>query len=172
LLNSSRCLDAYVRLDVVSAQGECLARLQIARFDCFLEPNYSACLVSLSADNSHRLGRVGNSDSLEMIPLWAPASAPLSLEVNPERAACWSVPDDLPDGPWWIIGRDGDWARFRPLLWVASNRNTTIADENNTSLLVAAIREPDREQRELLLVRVLQELEKILIILIGQDSLI
>ncbi|MEY3760121.1 MAG: hypothetical protein RIR39_1612 [Pseudomonadota bacterium] len=159
LLNSSRCLDAFVRLDVTSVQGECLARIQIARFDCFLEPDYSACLVSLSSDNIYRLG-VGWQQRihLEMIPLWAPASTPLLLEVNPERDACWSVPDDLPDGPWWIIGRDGDWARFRPLLWVANNKSLTMAEDTNISRLVAAIRESEREQREWLLVEVLQEL--------------
>ena len=56
LLSSSRHLDAFVQLNVTSLQGKCLARIHIARFDCFLEPNYSACLVSLSSDTISRLG--------------------------------------------------------------------------------------------------------------------
>lgn len=159
LLNSSRCLDARVRLEIISAQGECLACLQIARFDCSFEPNYSACLVSLSADDTHRLGDGWQQRlRLEMIPLWAPASAPLSLEVNVERTGCWNVPDNLPDGPWWIIGRDGDWGRFRPLLWVISKVGATITEETDRSKLVTAIRTSDCELRELLLTEALQEL--------------
>jgi len=159
LLSSSRHLDAFVQLNVTSLQGKCLARIHIARFDCFLEPNYSACLVSLSSDTISRLGAGWQQQiHLEMIPLWAPASPPLRLEVNPERDACWSVPDDLPDGPWWIIGRDGDWARFRPLLWVVRNRSLTSAVDTNISKLVVAIRESERNQREVLLMAVLKEL--------------
>ena len=159
LLNSSRSLDAYVRLDIASAQGECFARLQIARFDCFIEPNYPAGLVSLSADNLHRLGGDWQHRiRLEMIPLWSPASLPQSLEVNSERDACWNVPDNLQVGPWWIVGRDGDWARFRPLLWVVTNRDIAVTEEISTSMLAAAIREANVEQRNILLADVLQEL--------------
>jgi hypothetical protein len=159
LLNSSRSLDARVRLEVSSTQGECLAHLQIARFDCFLEPNYPACQVSLSAENLSRLGvdwqqRV----RLEMFPLWSPSSPPRLLAVNPERVACWNVPDNLEPGPWWIVGRDGDWPRFRPLLWVVTNRDATVAEEKNNSALVAAIREPNPEQRNILFTELLKQL--------------
>jgi len=159
LLNSSRSLDAHVQLDVTSAQGECLARLRIARFDCFIEPNYPAYQISLTADNLTRLGSDWQQRvRLEMIPLWSPSSPSQSLEVNSERDDCWNVPDNLQSGLWWIIGRDGDWVRFRPLLWVVSNRDTTVADQKNDSMLAAAICEPNAEQRAILLAEVLQEL--------------
>ncbi len=159
LLNSSRSLDAHVQLDVSSAQGECLARLRIARFDCFIEPNYPAYQISLSADNLTRLGSDWQQRvRLEMIPLWSPSSPPQGLEVNSERDACWTVPNNLQSGPWWIIGRDGDWARFRPLLWVVSNRDTMVAEQLNDSMLASAICEPCSEQRAILLAEVLQAL--------------
>ena len=93
-----------------------------------------------------------------MIPLWSPNRPPQSLEVNSEHDACWNVPDNLQAGPWWIICRDGDWARFRPLLWVVTNRDATINEEDINSALVVAIRESNAEQRDILLTDVLQEL--------------
>src|SRR5438445_8860057 len=34
------------------------------------------------------------------------------------RASAWQISDGLEPGPWWVLGMDGDWARFCPLLWV------------------------------------------------------
>jgi hypothetical protein len=124
-----------------------------------LSPNYPACQVSLSADTLSRLGADWQQRvHLEMFPLWSPSNPPQSLDVNPEHIACWNVPECLQPGPWWIVGREGDWARFRPLLWVIKNRDATFAEVESTSALVAAIRESNAERREILLAEVLQEL--------------
>jgi hypothetical protein len=159
LLNSSRSLDAFIQLDVSTTKGECLARLQIARFDSSFKPNYPAYHVGLSDDTLHRLDPDWQQRvRLEMFPLWSPNSPPLSLDVNPEHFACWNVPTGLPSGPWWIIGRDSDWARFRPLLWIVNNRDATDTEAENNSPLVAAIREANGGQREIMLSQMLQEL--------------
>lgn len=159
LLNSSRSLDAYVRIEISSTQGECLTLLRIARFDCFIEPNHPACQVSLSTDSLNRLGTDWQHRiQLEMFPLWSPNSSPRLLDINPEHVASWNVPDNLEPGPWWIVGRDGEWTRFRPLLWVVKNWDTTVAESQNNSALVTAIRESDVGQRNILLSELLQEL--------------
>ena len=159
LLNSSRSIDAYVRLEVSTKNSESLARLQIARFDCILEPNRLCNFVFFSSEVIDRIGEDWEQRvRLEMIPLWEPTSPPRILETNSERIACWNIPDDLEPGPWWIIGRDGNWPRFRPLLWGVKNHELLNENGENTSALVAAIRESKPDQREILLNELLLEL--------------
>jgi hypothetical protein len=38
--------------------------------------------------------------------------------IRDEAASAWPIPEGLESGPWWVLGMDGDWARFRPLLWI------------------------------------------------------
>jgi hypothetical protein len=159
LLNSGRNLDDIVRLEITSTKGECLTRLQITRFDCLLNANYPAGHIHLPAENLSKLGEDWQQRvKLEMFPLWSPSAQPIQLEVNPELIACWNVPADLMPGPWWIIGRDGDWARFRPILWSLQGNNYTDIRAQPTSSLAEAIREPDHDRRETLLGKLLGEL--------------
>jgi hypothetical protein len=51
-----------------------------------------------------------------MIRLWQPSAAAVSLLPVEQAAAIWQIPPDLEPGPWWVIAREGQWARFRPLL--------------------------------------------------------
>ncbi|NJA07818.1 hypothetical protein HC024_19090 [Methylococcaceae bacterium WWC4] len=155
LLSSSRSLDALVRLQISTSQGETLARLNIARFDCFLEPNFPAQQVRLSTTSFEKIGQIGLQNiRIEMFPLWNPKEQPIALEQNAERADSWNLPDRLTSGPWWIIGRDGDWARFRPILWSIRGDNVSASESN----LEASIREPNATLREETLAAVLQQL--------------
>ncbi|WP_341326861.1 STY4851/ECs_5259 family protein [Methylotuvimicrobium sp. KM2] len=155
LLNSSRSLDALVRLEITTPKGETLARINIARFDCFIDPNFPAYQVRLSSATLEKIGQNGLKQThMEMLPLWSPKDTPISLEANPEHIACWNLPDQLTPGPWWIIGRDGDWARFRPILWSISGDNTSESE----SKLESSIRESNKVLREQALEEVLQHL--------------
>jgi len=155
LLSSSRSLDALVRLQVSTSQGETLARLDIARFDCFLEPNFAAHQVRLSTATFEKIGQLGLQHiHLEMFPLWNPKEQPIPLGPNTEQTACWNLPDQLAAGPWWIIARDGDWARFRPILWSIRGETVSVPE----SKLEASIRESNAMLREEALKEVLQHL--------------
>jgi hypothetical protein len=90
-----------------------------------------------------------------MFPLWSPKDRAVPLVINLEQFACWSVPNNLEAGTWWIVARDGDWARFRPLLWSVKNEISNITYESE---LVTAIRESNHDRREILLHDVLKKL--------------
>jgi hypothetical protein len=155
LLNSSRKLDAYVSVKITSSQGDCLAIIQIARFDCVVQSNFSGYQVYLPCETITRLGDDWQQRvTVEMFPLWSPKDKSL-LESNSEQLACWNVPDNLESGTWWIVAKDGNWARFRPLLWGVKNE---IPNHGHDSELVMAIREDNNQQREILLHDVLKAL--------------
>ncbi len=147
LLTSNRDLDAQVRLIIETTQGQHLARLRVTRFDALIEPDRTAGMVRIPEQVLARLGVEWKSRiRLEIIRLWAPAEPPVILSASPNYAACWEVPADLEPGPWWIVGRDGNWARFRPLLWVASGDDASVESDNGS--LASAIRESNSERRE------------------------
>ncbi|MCC8993910.1 MAG: STY4851/ECs_5259 family protein [Candidatus Contendobacter sp.] len=158
LLAGSRDLEAQVRLLVKTGQGERLAHLRIARFDAVIEPDREAGLMRISADSLTRLEAGWETRiRLETFPLWQPGSVPVALSASPNQPGCWEIPADLPTGPWWIVGRDGDWMRFRPLLWmVATGETPVVAD----SALAAAVCESDPAQRQQKLDALLTELRQ------------
>jgi hypothetical protein len=157
LLASSRDLEAQVRLEVETTQGERLAWLRVTRFDALIEPDRAASVVRIPEESLARLGQDWESRvRVEMIRLWKPAETPVVLQPKPDQPAGWEIPVDLQPGPWWVVGRDGDWTRFRPLLWNVATPDQP--DEPADSALVAAIREPDAEQRQVALDALLAEL--------------
>ncbi len=157
LLASSRDLDAQVRLIVETTQGERLARIRVSRSDVMIEPNRAAGLVCIPEESLTRLGPEWKTRvQLRMIRLWAPADPPVVPQTGPNQTACWEVPPDLDPGPWWVVGRDGDWTRFRPLLWIATTNGTPAEDEYG--VLAGAIRESDPERRDQRLNAVLEAL--------------
>jgi hypothetical protein len=157
LLASSRDLEAQVRLIIETTQGERLASLRVTRFDAMLEPDRTTGVVQIPAPVLARLGAGWEMRiRLEMIQLWAPAQPPVDLSTHLETTACWKIPTDLEPGPWWIIGRDGDWTRFRPRLWVVGTGDAPA--EGSDDSLAGAIQDPDPEQRRQKLDSVLTEL--------------
>lgn len=157
LLASNRDLDAQVRLIVETTQGERLVRMRVSRFDVVIEPNRAAGLICISEESLARLGPEWKTRvQLRMIRLWAPADPPVVPQTSSNQTACWEVPPDLDPGPWWVVGRDGDWTRFRPLLWVAATDEAPAEDEYGS--LAGATRESDPERRDQRLNAVLEAL--------------
>jgi len=56
----------------------------------------------------------------------------------------WQIPEELEPGPWWVLGMDGDWARFRPLLWMVQGEKARAEE----SELMQAIHAPVRATRQ------------------------
>jgi hypothetical protein len=156
LLASSDDPDARIRLSVKSSQQP-MARVVVTRFDVTLDPVYETSHVYVGAQAQARLGDGWQQRvSLAMLPLWDPGAELRPLERCSEDPACWTVPDDLAAGPWWVIARDGQWARFRPLLWVIDDPEGESATADST--LAGAIRESIPEARHLRLSDVLTQL--------------
>lgn len=141
------------------ATGLELARINVARYDLLFEPERSMGHVILPAEAVARLG-VDWEDrvSVEMFPLWDldQSRRLLSRDEGAEGVA-WTVPADLEPGPWWIVGRDGGWARFRPLLWTVATPEEERGG-NRLSPLSLAVRESDPERRESMMDNVVMEL--------------
>ena len=152
-------LEAQVRLMIETLQGERLASIRVARFDAVIEPDREAGIARISADSLTRLGLGWETRvRLETFPLWQPGTAPVVLPTSLDQPASWQIPADLAPGPWWIVGRDGDWMRFRPLLWVVATEEVLIDVVASDSALAAAVRESDLESRQQKLDALLTEL--------------
>ncbi|MBB1089755.1 hypothetical protein HUU61_00480 [Rhodopseudomonas palustris] len=147
LLATTGELDAHVTVTVETGRGERLARLLVTRFDCHLQPDRSSNQVFVPVEQRGRFGDDGATRlDCQMIPLWAPAREPIPLTRAAENDWHWTLPAQLEAGPWWILGVDGDWARFRPLLWTVFS-DAPSDDVDHASALAAAIRAANREQR-------------------------
>jgi hypothetical protein len=137
-------LDAVVTLEIVDWDGHALAHLEVAQFDVALEPDQEQDRVVLPSTSLERLEDGWEERiTVKLLPLWDPLTAPIDL-VRDEAAMAWRVPDGLATGPWWVLGWDGDWARFRPLLWVVRGEQSLA----EVSELMQAIHEPLRETRQ------------------------
>ena len=137
-------LDAVVILEVVDWAGHILASLEVAQFDVALEPDRMQNQVVLSQSNLARLNDGWEERlTVKMLPLWAPATEPTDL-IRDQTASAWQIPEGLASGPWWVLGMDGDWARFRPLLWVVQG-GKAVAEESE---LMQAIHEPEKMTRQ------------------------
>jgi hypothetical protein len=160
LLASGGALEDQVRLIVETGSGRRLAQVKVARFDAWIEPDRDRGSVGLPEEIVARLDagwrervRVG------MIPLWERTALPIELLQCADGAASWAIPDGLEPGPWWVLARDGDWCRFRPLLWsVAPTSTTEASHEPVPSALAAAVREPHPKVRAAAIERVLVRL--------------
>lgn len=157
LLASSGALEDRVRLSVETGTGQRLARVHVSRFDALLEPDRERQAARLPETVQARLGvgRVGRL-SVAMLPLWQPEAEPVVLTPAADDPDAWPIPEGLPPGPWWIVARDGDWARFRPLLWSIPARDEMT--EPPCSRLAEAIRVYDPARRIALIEGALAEL--------------
>lgn len=153
-------LDAYARLDILDGQEQRLNRLEIARFDVALKPDADRTCVYFDApwllqeggDWRERL-------HVQMLSLWDPGADAVPLQpavIEQDEYPKWSIPSDLEAGPWWVMGLDGDWARFRPLLWTVSGE----ADPCDCPL-AEAIRISDAQERRQKLDNLMDSLSKL-----------
>ena len=121
-------LDALVTLEIVDWQGHALACLEVAQFDVLLEPDRTQNQVVLPSTSLERLNDGWEEHiTVKMLPLWEPSTTPINL-VRDEGTSTWRIPEELTPGPWWVLGYDGDWARFRPLLWVVQGDKALAED--------------------------------------------
>ncbi|WP_020561145.1 STY4851/ECs_5259 family protein [Thiofilum flexile] len=150
LLASTHIRDISVQIQIISG-GQCLATVNVARFDVEMQPDREQSCVSINTESLQRLGDGWQSRIyLEMIPLWNPNHEPILLTKVEGPHSIWNIPTDLPPGPWWIIGRDGNWARFRPLLWTVRNleEETVTPTEEGSLPLEVIIKTADADQRK------------------------
>lgn len=145
---SSLDLDSKIHLRVTTKFGQKLASIDVTRFDCWLSPDRETQTVSIPKSQHSRLDEGWHTRiRCEMLRLWKPASEPVQLAPEPNPPGHWTIPEDLEPGPWWVIGYDGDWARFRPLLWtVQADENAAQPDDELK--LEGIIRDPNRARRE------------------------
>ncbi|MBF0186103.1 MAG: hypothetical protein HQM06_17175 [Magnetococcales bacterium] len=137
-------LDDRVKLTVEPSSGQRWATVEIGHFD--LHVARQSDLLWLQKEITDRLGAGWEHRvRMEMIPLWRPDDLPRQLPrvLNEEGSVAWLIPTKLAPGPWWIVGREGDWARFRPLLHTVGGVVQSSRDER----LEDAIREADPELR-------------------------
>lgn len=163
LLASTDNQDVSVTIKV-SCRQEHLTAVNVARFDVAMQPDYTKHLVAIGEKSVSRLGDDWDTRiQVEMIPLWSPMAEPIKLMKWGELQDTWEIPSNLESGPWWVIGRDGDWARFRPLLWnVRSDFSNRLELEDTNVSLKAAILEPNEEKRKVQLAQ--------LVITLGQNA--
>lgn len=160
LLSMTCKLDATACLEIHTLNGTVITKLDVARFDVEFIPDKDYRRVILPAGQVNCLEEDWqNRVTVKMIPLWNPSEkARELLKMCDEDLTAWQVPDDLRPGPWWILGCDGDWARFRPLLWVIPGEGETITDAStlNSSLAQAICSDNEsRPQRMIELVKTL-----------------
>jgi hypothetical protein len=143
----------------IHKNGQPIASLNVARFDISFERDEVERYVFITVDRIERLG-VNWEDRLQikMLPLWNPKAQPIVLDmVVKDGCFAWQIPDILEEGPWWILGYDGNWARFRPSLWYENSKSIHIEDNDyeteeyrfGPTTLTDAIREPNIPIRNL-----------------------
>ncbi|MGZ8217125.1 STY4851/ECs_5259 family protein [Methylomagnum sp.] len=147
LLAMTRKLDASAGVEIRD-RTRVAAKLKVARFDVEFQPDRDNCRVALSKTAVGRLEMDWQSRvTVKMIPLWNPGAEPTILcRDEEESVVAWQVPETLPPGPWWLLGCDGDWARFRPMLWMvhgAAEVATDTPDGFTVSSLIQAVCSPD-----------------------------
>lgn len=141
-------LDATARV-AISRLGIDYATLTVAQFDVCFIPDHLNNRILLTQDQAKLLeDGWENRVQLRLIKLWDPRCEPITLSRNTESGdIAWSIPEGLEPGPWWILGSDGNWARFRPHLWNVRS-DDPFQEESTERSLTAAIRVPDSEERK------------------------
>ena len=128
-LSMTNELDSAALLKIYK-NSEPLATLMVARFDMSFEQDRLERTVFFTTEKAERLG-VDWEDRLQvkMIPLWNPKAQVLNLNrVDKTGCFAWDIPENLDTGPWWILGYDGHWPRFRPSLWFEKSADS-VADD-------------------------------------------
>jgi hypothetical protein len=139
-------LDATADLELVDSEGNSAVEIEVGLFDWVFTPDYDNNLLSLPTTQIEQLGDDWEQRlAIRMMRLWKPEAPPIPLERYGSTIS-WIVPDGLEAGPWLVLGEDGNWPRFRPVLWRVDGEF-----EPCDSALVQAIRERDRSTRHELL---------------------
>ena len=138
LLSLTGDLDDIIELMISEQEGQPLAQIEVGLFDLQLEPDYANNKMSLPLSALDRADFDGGKRVvIRMVRMWAPSSEPVLLERS-GGVVDWTIPEGLDPGPWLVLGEDGDWPRFRPMLWTIAGE-----PEANESAMSHAIREAD-----------------------------
>jgi len=148
-------LDAKADLTIRDSQDSPLASLEAGLFELQFEPNYEGntlslpfhCIEQLEPDWNERI-------NIKMLKLWDPEATPRHL-TRCGATISWGIPKDLEAGPWLIVGEDGDWPRFRPVMWHIDGEV-----EPNKSPLIQAIVERSSSQRNILFIEQIKKLSQ------------
>jgi hypothetical protein len=158
MLALANSLDATAHL-TIEHTGQAYATLTVAQFDVCFTPDQINNRILLTMDQVNLLEEGWqNRIQVRLIKLWEPDCDPIPLSRNLESdEVAWDVPDMLEAGPWWILGLDGNWARFRPLLWRVTSEQL-IQEPLPERSLPSAIRISDQETRKTKIREVLSEM--------------
>lgn len=147
-------LNSYAILEVVDPAERSMARVEVGQFDLEWRADWDEQQIHLPEGFEDRLeGGWEERLSARMVPLSEPAEEPQILRKGGEPTQ-WVIPEGLAAGPWWVLGEDGDWARFRPMLWPIPGE-TPATD----SLLRNVILTEDPEERAVLLEKWVEEID-------------
>ncbi|KJR98716.1 MAG: hypothetical protein VR65_19575 [Desulfobulbaceae bacterium BRH_c16a] len=136
-------LDAVAELKILDIMERSLAAMEVGLFELVFIPDYASNLLTLPINCIEQLEKSWEQQlNIKMIKLWQPEAEPLLLKRSGASVA-WTVPEELEAGPWLVLGEEGDWPRFRPVLWRIDGEL-----EPSTSLLVQTICEQDRLTRQ------------------------
>jgi hypothetical protein len=153
LLSTAGRLEVVAVIGVFSRTQQLMARMIVRWYDLELMPDRPTRTVTLAPEMRHLMAAEGvEGCSLQMVHLTRPQHPPISLPLIEPENGVWQIPSELEIGPWWVLGREGRWSRFRPLLWSHWGRR---GSEESTPL-IEAIHEHDSELRERLLTAALK----------------
>ncbi len=146
-------LDAVGSIRILGQGGDVLAELRVGLFESWFVPDYDAGIIRLSEESLRDLGDEWPQRlRVSMMRLWDPDAEQVVLELT-GTGDSWEVPDRLEPGPWLVLGEDGDWPRFRPVLWNVAGEAAPGGGE-----LEQAIRQADADLRQRLMDELLQRL--------------
>lgn len=162
-LSMTNKLDSAALLKIYKGSG-LLASITVARFDISFEQDRLERCAYFTTDKAERLGPDWEDRlQVKMIPLWNPKAQTLNLNrVDIAGCFAWDIPENLDAGPWWILGYDGHWPRFRPSLWFEKSADRVpddfveLDEEGDEveyryapKVLSEAIREPNENIRKI-----------------------
>jgi hypothetical protein len=147
LLASSDDLDSRVTAQV-RCDHESVLSWQVARYALELTPDHAARQVALTAAALERWAACPGDAPLrlEMFPLWQPTAERVVLQAQADNGQVWSIPADLPAGPWWIVATAAGLS-LRPLLWTVHADGDSEAEGSPLETAIRTADAPLRQQR-------------------------
>ncbi len=137
-------IDSTAVIKILDHVNTPLAKIEVGLFELYLSPDYEAGIVAVAEQSRAKL----EEDALyrieeSMMRLWAPDAERITLERSADMFT-WQVPADLDPGPWLILGEDGNWPRFRPVLWNVPGE----AETSGKGLFEQAVKAPEYKERQ------------------------
>lgn len=144
LLIAADHLDASLHLRIESDRDVLPpCPIHVGRFDAPLVVDADRGLVELPD------AAAGSESRVEAYPLWRPEDPPSVLERQSPGFGLAAV--ERQPGPWLLLGWEGDWCRFRPVVWQAgageAKKGAEAPREETLSAIQRALRLESVEER-------------------------